>query len=95
MCRKLILPVAIFLICCIQVNGQDDPNLVGYWNFDDVAVTDLSGNGNDGTRMGTAGLNNDPNWTFGGTGMSLDLNFQNSNTDLGRNPPQRKSQCHT
>jgi len=81
MCKKLVISVAIFLICCVQAYGQEDPNLVAYWNFDDGAVTDLSGNGNDGTRMGTAGLNNDPNWTFGQTGMSLDLNFQNSNTD--------------
>jgi len=81
MCKKLVLSVAIFLICCVQAYGQEDPNLVAYWNFNDGAVTDLSGNGNDGTRMGTAGLNNDPNWTFGQTGMSLDLNFQNSNTD--------------
>ena len=81
MCKKLVISVAIFLICCVQAYGQEDPNLVAYWNFNDGAVTDLSGNGNDGTRMGTAGLNNDPNWTFAQTGMSLDLNFQNSNTD--------------
>jgi len=79
--KKLVLSVAIFLICCVQAYGQEDPNLVAYWNFDDGAVTDLSGNDNNGMRMGTAGLNNDPNWTFGRTGMSLDLNFQNSNTD--------------
>ena len=81
MCKKLVLFAAVFLICCVQASGQEDPNLVAYWNFDDGAVTDLSGNGNNGTLIGLAGLNNDPNWTFGATGMSLDLNYQNRNTD--------------
>jgi len=66
MCKKLVLSVAIFLICFVQAYGQEDPNLVAYWNFDDGAVTDLSGNSNNGMRVGGAGLNNDPNWAFGG-----------------------------
>ncbi|MHC4537061.1 MAG: LamG domain-containing protein [Planctomycetota bacterium] len=81
MYRQLILITAFFLICSVQTFGQEDPNLVGYWNFDDEEITDLSGNNNNGTRIVQAGLNNDPNWTFGGSGMSLDLNYQNSNTD--------------
>ncbi|MHC4070774.1 MAG: LamG-like jellyroll fold domain-containing protein [Planctomycetota bacterium] len=81
MCKKLVPLAAVFLICCVQAKGQGDPNLVGYWNFDDGTAADSSGNTNDGIFMGNAGLNNDPNWTFGQTGMSLDLNYQNRNTD--------------
>jgi len=81
MCRKLVLFAAAFLIFCVQTNAQDEPNLMGYWNFDDGTAGDLSGNGNNGTFVGFAGLNNDPAWAFGGTGMSLDLNYQNRNTD--------------
>ena len=82
MCRELVLFAVVFLIiCCVQANGQDDPNLAGYWNFEDGTAADLSGNANNGTFVGNAGLNNDPNWTFGWTGMSLDLNYQNRNTD--------------
>jgi len=81
MSKKLILLGVVFLVSCVQVYGQDDPNLVGYWNFDDGAVTDLSGHGNNGTLVGLAGLNSDPAWTFGQTGISLDLNYQNRNTD--------------
>jgi hypothetical protein len=62
MFRKLVLFVVVFLICCVQANGQADPNLVlseveglvGYWNFDDGAVTDLSSFGNHGTLVGMA-----------------------------------------
>jgi hypothetical protein len=81
MYRQLVVIAGVFLLYCAQTYSQEDPNLVGYWNFDDEEITDLSGNNNNGTRIGQAGLNNDPNWSFGGTGMSLDLNYQNSNTD--------------
>ena len=81
MCRKLILFVSVFLIWPVQVDGQADPNLVGYWNFDDGAVTDLSGNGNNGTLMGMAALSDFPDLVFGGSGFSLDVNFRNRDTD--------------
>ncbi|MHC4119343.1 MAG: LamG domain-containing protein [Planctomycetota bacterium] len=79
--RKVAFCVVLLLIFSVRVEAQNDPNLAAYWNFDDGTVTDLSGNGNNGTFMGNASVNNDPNWTFGQTGMSLDLNYQNSNTD--------------
>jgi len=74
------LAIALF-ICCAQANGQEDPNLVGYWNFDDGTAADLSGNANNGTFVGNATLTEDPVWTFGGTGKSLDLNYKNRNSD--------------
>ena len=70
--------------CCLflgTAGAQNDPNLVGYWNFDDGTVTDLSGNGNDGTFVGQATFNDFADNVFGGSGSSLDINFQNSNTD--------------
>ena len=70
--------------CCLflgTAGAQNDPNLVGYWNFDDGTVTDLSGNGNDGTFVGQATFNDFADNVFGGSGSSLDINFENSNTD--------------
>lgn len=81
MCRKLALYAAVFLVFCVRVEAQNDPNLVGYWNFDNGTVTDLSGNGNDGTFMGQATVTDFADIVFGGSGYSLDINFQNSNTD--------------
>jgi len=71
----------MLLAFCVQVEAQNDPNLVGYWNFDDGTVTDLSGNGNNGTLVGQATVTNFADMVFGGSGYSLDINFQNSNTD--------------
>ena len=79
--KALSIVMTLCLISCAVVSGQDDPNLVGYWTFDTGTVTDLSGHGNDGTLQGMAGLNNLATLTFGGTGLSLDLNYQNNNTD--------------
>jgi len=81
MYRNLTFLTMALLLCGVQADGQNDPNLAGYWNFDDGTAADLSGNANDGTFIGSAGLNSDPNWAFGATGMSLDLNYQNRNTD--------------
>jgi len=70
-----------FCILIFDFPAKADPNLVGYWNFNDGAVTDLSGNGNNGTLMGNAALSDFKDLVFGGSGFSLDLNFQNRNTD--------------
>ncbi|MHC4431954.1 MAG: LamG domain-containing protein, partial [Planctomycetota bacterium] len=81
MCRKPVLCAALLLVFCVQVRAQNDPNLVGYWNFDDGTVTDLSGNGNNGAFMGQATVADLAEIVFGGSGQSLDVNYQNSNTD--------------
>ena len=57
MCNKLVFFTAILLIISTQIQGQNDPNPVGYWNFDDGTAGDLSGNSNDGTFVGSASLN--------------------------------------
>jgi len=81
MSRKSISFAAAILICCVHAYAQNDPNLVGYWNFDEGAVTDLSGNGNNGTLLGRAALSDAPDFVYGGSGFSLDLNYQNRDTD--------------
>ena len=81
MCRKLALYAAVLLVFCVRTEAQNDPNLVGYWNFDDGTVTDMSGNGNNGTFMGQATVTDFAEMVFGGSGYSLDINYQNSNTD--------------
>ena len=81
MCKKLAACMAIILAFCVGVEAQNDPNLVGYWNFDDGTATDLSGNGNNGNFMGQATVTDFADIVFGGSGFSLDTNFQNRNTD--------------
>ena len=51
--------------------GEGDPNLVGYWSFDDKTGRDLSGWGNDLTIQGGAGFSWD-----GVKGPDLDLDVQ-------------------
>ena len=79
--KKVALCAALLLSFCVQIQAQNDPNLVGYWNFDDRTATDLSGNGNSGTFVGQATTSDFPDMVFGGLGYSLDINYQNSNTD--------------
>ncbi len=43
--------------------------LVGYWNFDDGTTTDITGNGNDGTFTGNAGILGSQQ-TFGANGAA-------------------------
>jgi len=81
MCGRLTLFAVVLVVLAVQVEAQNDPNLVGYWNFDDGAVTDLSGNGNNGAFMGQATVTDFAEMVFGGSGYSLDVNYQNSNTD--------------
>ena len=66
----------------IQDIPISDPNLVGYWNFDegsgDTAV-DWSGNGNQGTLRG------EPRWVAGYDLGALELNGRNDYIDMGNN----------
>ena len=86
MSTRVLLVAVVVLVCSVVAHGQDDPNLVGYWNFDDGAVTDLSGYGNDGALMGGAAVSDFPDLVFGGSGYSLDTNYQNRNTDWAEIP---------
>jgi hypothetical protein len=73
MYRRLIRPICLILISLLWTSpaGGADPNLAGWWRFDegsgDIAV-DSSGNGNDGTLVGGA------TWATGyfGGGIELD-----------------------
>ena len=81
MYRNLTFLTIALLLCGVHAYGQNDPNLAGYWNFDDGTAADLSGHANNGVFVGNATLTDDPIWAFRGAGMSLDLNYQNRNTD--------------
>jgi len=58
-----------------------NPNLVGYWQFDEGTGTntyDASGNGNDGTLVNT------PTWTTARVGdYALEFNGENTYVDIG------------
>jgi len=69
------LSLLVFARCAPA--ADPDLNLVAYWNFDDAAATDLSGNSNHGTIMGQATLAGDPEFSLGRIGYSLDLDRQN------------------
>ena len=70
MFRRLASCAVVILALCVQADAQNDPNLVGYWNFDDGAVTDLSGNGNNGAFVGQATVTDFADIVFGGSGYS-------------------------
>ncbi len=78
MCKKLIYFVPFVLLLGLfpmSVAKSDDPDLVGYWRFDEGSGTtayDSSGNGNDGTVNGGA------QWVAGQLGGALEFNGSNS-----------------
>jgi hypothetical protein len=78
MCKKLI-----YLVCFVLVLGlvlanaanAADPNLVGWWKFDDgsgTTASDSSGNGNNGTLQGN------PLWVAGKIGGALEFDGDDS-----------------
>jgi hypothetical protein len=83
MCKKLVfLAVLGFVLDLIPAGLAQaaDPDLVAHWKFDDGSGTtalDSSGNGNDGTFVGT------PQWAAGKLGGALDFDGDNSYVDCG------------
>ncbi|MFC1633350.1 LamG-like jellyroll fold domain-containing protein [Planctomycetota bacterium] len=73
MCRKLvhlIFGALVFSVVLAGTAGAADPDLVGWWRFDDGSGTtamDFSGKGNDGTLMG------DTIWVPGRLGMAVEF----------------------
>jgi len=73
MCRKLFYLVSIVLalgVALTSVAKAADPDLVGWWRFDDgsgTTATDFSGKGNDGTLQG------DTAWVTGHLGKALEF----------------------
>ena len=78
MCKKHLLPAAAMLVLCIvagQALAADDPNLVGWWAFDESSGTvarDSSGKGHNGNLQG------DPEWVAGKVGAGA-LGFDGVN----------------
>jgi hypothetical protein len=69
-----------------------EPTLVAHWTFDEASgqtLTDITGNGNDGTLGSTTGADgNDPTWTIDGTRGSV-LTFDGNQdyvTGIGNSP---------
>jgi hypothetical protein len=78
MCKKLIylfcFVLALGLLLTNAANAAD-PNLVGWWKFDEGSGTtadDSSGNGNDGTLQGN------PQWVAGKIGGALEFDGDDS-----------------
>ena len=60
-----------------------DPDLIGYWKFDETSGTtahDASGNGHDGT------LNGDSQWAAGMLGGALEFDGEGDYVDIGNDP---------
>lgn len=75
MFKKLMVLSALVLTVVLSPAWADDSGLIGYWNFDDNTTNDLSGTGNDGLLEGGAILSDQAGFVYGGSGLSLDLNF--------------------
>ncbi|MFB0555413.1 MAG: LamG-like jellyroll fold domain-containing protein [Phycisphaerae bacterium] len=86
MCKKLIYLVSFVLVLGLVLTSlaeAADPDLVGYWKFDETSgniAFDSSGNGNDGT------LNGDPQWAAGQLGGALELDGEGDYVDIGNDP---------
>ena len=83
MCRKSILLISFaFVLSLVLVSVADaaEPDLVGWWTFDETSGTtayDSSGHGNHGTLQG------DPQWVAGRAGSALELDGDGDYVDVG------------
>ena len=81
MCKKLIYLISFLLVLSLVLTSTAkaaEPDLVGYWKFDEGSGTtayDSSGNGNDGTLIGGA------QWVEGQFGGALEFNGSNARVD--------------
>ncbi|NQT03176.1 MAG: LamG domain-containing protein, partial [Planctomycetes bacterium] len=86
MCGKLIYLVSFVLVPGLVLTSAAkaaDPDLIGYWKFDETSGTtaqDATGNGNDGT------LNGDPQWAAGKLGGALEFDGEGDYVDIGDDP---------
>jgi len=86
MCRKAACTIScIFVVGLVfaGVGRSADPDLVGYWKFDEtsgITAQDAAGNGNDGT------LNGDPQWVAGRLGGALEFDGDGDYVDCGDDP---------
>jgi hypothetical protein len=73
----------VFAILASPAAKAADPDLVGYWKFDETSgatAQDATGNGNDGT------LNGDPQWVPGKLGGALEFDGDGDYVDIGDDP---------
>jgi hypothetical protein len=86
MCKKLIYLFSFGLVLGLVIASAAkaaDPDLIGYWKFDETSGTtaqDATGNGNDGT------LNGDPQWVAGELGGALEFDGEGDYVDIGNDP---------
>jgi len=86
MCKKLIYLFSFGLVLGLVITSAakaTDPDLIGYWKFDETSGTtaqDATGNGNDGT------LNGDPQWVAGKLGGALEFDGEGDYVDIGNDP---------
>ncbi|HUT46727.1 MAG TPA: LamG domain-containing protein [Sedimentisphaerales bacterium] len=86
MSKKMIYLVSfVFVLGLVLTSAAKaiDPDLIGYWNFDETSGTtaqDATGNGNDGT------LNGDPQWAAGRLGGALEFDGEGDYVDIGNDP---------
>jgi len=74
----IYLTLFIFLICCLSIMAGE-PNLIGYWPFDEGSgkeAKDTSGNGNNGKFVG------DPKWVAGKFGKALEFDGKSSYVEV-------------
>jgi len=86
MYRKLTYLVFLVLMLGLVLASASkavDPDLIGYWKFDETSgasAQDATGNGNDGT------LNGDPQWVAGMLGGALEFDGEGDYVDIGDDP---------
>ena len=86
MYRKRVLSAVAVLLSGLMAGrpaSAADPNLVGWWTFDEGSGTvakDSSGYGNDGA------LNGNPQWVFGYLGGALEFDGADDYVDCGNDP---------
>jgi hypothetical protein len=86
MYRKRVLSAVAVLLLGLAAGpaaSAADPNLVGWWTFDEGSGTvakDSSGYGNDGA------LNGNPQWVFGYLGGALEFDGADDYVDCGNDP---------
>ena len=83
--RILYLVALAGLLSASAATAQIDPNLVGWWNFEEgegALAMDSSDHGHHGTLMG------DPQWAPGYDGLALDLDGQGDYIETGKVPSE-------
>ena len=86
MCRKQACIISFVFVVGLVFAGVArgaDPDLVGYWKFDEtsgITAQDAAGNGNDGTLSG------DPQWAAGKLGGALEFDGDGDYVDCGDDP---------